>query len=114
MNDAKYIGLEASLRVSKDGPTVRLLASRLAAAFSTSMLKELKGCGQTGLTLTLYLISSEGNVRPLSVGYETLPCGHFPSSAVPHAMGMLLCEPCAVAFGFPKRGRSGDPFESQR
>lgn len=62
---------------------------------------EPQGCGRSGLTLTLYVISEE-DVNPLSTGFHLLRCGYFPTSFDPHSIGMLLCESCANRCGFPK------------
>jgi len=69
---------------------------------ATSMFKEPKGCGQSGLILTLYLIRESGDIRALGRGFRLLPCGHFPRPHDPYSVGILLCERCAAACNLPK------------
>ena len=78
----------------------RRAAESLSA--STSMFKEPKGCGQSGVILTLYLIRESGDIRALGSGFRRLSCGHFPRPHDLYSVGILLCESCAAACNFPK------------
>ena len=81
----------------------RRAATSLSAI--TSMFKEPKGCGQSGLILTLYLVRESGDIHAIGTGFRLLPCGHFPRPHDMYSVGILLCESCAAACNFPKLKR---------
>ena len=66
-----------------------------------AMAVKVKGCGQTNISLTLYHVGASGKVRPVSSGFEHLPCGQRPSTFDFHTFGILLCKECADRLGFP-------------
>ena len=62
----------------------------------------MRGCGRTDTSLTLYHVAASGQARPVSTGFEHIPCGKGPSTFEIDSYGILLCKECADRLGFPE------------
>lgn len=63
------------------------------------MNDQIKGCGGDAKPLTLYRISSNRELSPLSGAYRHIRCGYRPPSKIQN--GILLCDSCVAKFGLP-------------
>jgi hypothetical protein len=70
------------------------------------MREQAYGCGRTNTTLTLYHVLATGEARLLCRGFESLACGHYPSTFEFGTYGILLCNECADRVGFPAHSKS--------
>jgi hypothetical protein len=68
---------------------------------SSRSQERVRGCGKTGLSLTLYHVGPDGTARPLTHGFEHHACGDCPSTLQERAYGILLCGSCTVRILFP-------------
>ena len=63
--------------------------------------ERVRGCGKSGLSLTLYHVGPDGTARPLTHGFEHLACGYYPSTMEERTYGILLCGSCTIRLLFP-------------
>jgi hypothetical protein len=88
---------------SKLQPTTRwqFIAAEKRSAMSSRSQERIRGCGKTGLSLTLYHVGADGTARPLTHGFEHHACGDCPSTPQERAYGILLCGSCTIRIIFP-------------
>jgi hypothetical protein len=75
---------------------------------SNEMKAYIPGCGKESVTLTLYRVPPQGEVRPFTGQYKHLICGYIATDPDPNAYGVLLCFACAAGHGLEPLVRSDD------